>query len=975
MPRNSEKTVNVKLAECLRYMHPGWNVGAEQTEVFVAVSMQPDIVVSREGGLTVVVETEIAPASTVEKDARSRLEQVVKQTGEKLDQCIAVKLPKSLRTAKQQDLETEVNSATYQFVVFTEEGDDGLYSHIVRWPAKGWLEGSLDDLAGCIETVALSEKRVAEGTKILEMGVGQSAGYLGFHARPFIHKRLADKLQQVPGEQTNRMATAILANAVIFHMRLATLHPKVNDLSSCFAETQIYLRNEVLEAWRAILEINYWPIFKLASDLLKLIPHRFAHHVIDRLERMATRLVEIGAADIQDLSGRMFQQLIADRKFLATFYTLPSSATLLAELAISRLNIDWSKRTAIHSIRVADLACGTGALLAATYHAIASRHRRTGGNDRLLHQGMMEKVFVGADIMPAAVHLTAASLSGMHPDQPFGHTHIINMPYGDKSNGDGVSIGSLDLIQANTTRPVFGTGRAVLSGTGELRDSQRSLEAQSPPIDDSAIDILEVPHGSMDVVIMNPPFTRPTNHESTDVPIPSFAGFSTKEDEQAKMSVKLKEVTQELARPAGHGNAGLASNFIDLAHAKLRPGGVLSLVLPAAFVQGFAWKNARRLIRQHYRDILVVSLATKGSSDRAFSADTGMAEILLVATRGENDESEREKICIANLYSRPKTPLEAGVTARAINLNLADSEMKSGPIRHTEIQWAGSFFRSDDWSAVGIREFSIARFMEAIAAGNLLLPQRRKPVPIPICPLNRLGQRGYLDRDINGRTSDGQPRGPFDIELLSVVPEYPVLWSHDAKRERLLVVAPDSQAVARRGCQERGVKLWHEGASRLHFNRDFRLNSQSLAACLTERVTLGGRAWPNFLTNEHWEIPIVLWANSTMGLVSFWWAGTRQQSGRSILTITRLPQLLSIDASSLSAEQRTTCEQIFDELRDRSFLPANEAYRDEARQALDRMLLIDVLGLDAGLMDHLAILRNQWCAEPSVHGGKETRPH
>ena len=34
------------------------------------------------------------------------------------------------------------------------------------------------------------------------------------------------------------------------------------------------------------------------------------------------------------------------------------------------------------------------------------------------------------------------------------------------------------------------------------------------------------------------------------------------------------------------GNAGLASNFMDLAHNKLRDGGVLALVIPFAFVHG-----------------------------------------------------------------------------------------------------------------------------------------------------------------------------------------------------------------------------------------------------------------------------------------------------------------------------------------------------------------------------------------------------
>lgn len=40
------------------------------------------------------------------------------------------------------------------------------------------------------------------------------------------------------------------------------------------------------------------------------------------------------------------------------------------------------------------------------------------------------------------------------------------------------------------------------------------------------------------------------------------------------MSERLKVVRRSLSEPAGNGNAGLASNFLDLAHVKLKPGGV-----------------------------------------------------------------------------------------------------------------------------------------------------------------------------------------------------------------------------------------------------------------------------------------------------------------------------------------------------------------------------------------------------------------
>ena len=70
------------------------------------------------------------------------------------------------------------------------------------------------------------------------------------------------------------------------------------------------------------------------------------------------------------------------------------------------------------------------------------------------------------------------------------------------------------------------------------------------------------------------------------------------------------------------------------------------------------------------------------------------------------------------------------------------------------------------------------------------------------------------------------------------------------------------------------------------------------------------------------------------------------------------------------------CQAIFEDYKNREFLPANEAYRDETRKNLDHELLFgitSVLKLDPALGEGLNLLRKQWCAEPSVHGGKGTR--
>ena len=111
-----------------------------------------------------------------------------------------------------------------------------------------------------------------------------------------------------------------------------------------------------------------------------------------------------------------------------------------------------------------------------------------------------------------------------------------------------------------------------------------------------------------------------------------------------------------------------------------------------------------------------------------------------------------------------------------------------------------------------------------------------------------------------------------------------------------------------------------------------------------------------------------------MGLISFWWAGSRQQRTRPELTVTRHPELLILDPRRFTSEKLMKFEEIFQEFREQDFKPANEAYRDKVRQELDRKILVELLEFDQSIMENLEILREQWCHEPSVHGGKKTAP-
>jgi len=955
MAQNTEPQMNGALARALRRRHPLWDentVHAEQTRVLKDARKQPDILVEIKDRQPVVIETEVEPGANVEREARGRLGAISSSTTARIESAIAVKLPARFRDGM---LDEIIETATDLRYAALRESADGV---VKRWPETksdsdsepAWIETDVNGLADVIEDLSLSERILARGTSNLEDLVRDTANLLNAAGENPL-KQIAKKLHQEAGEQTNRMAAAIFVSAFMFHAAIEKQEQNGEVVPALPKHAQINM-SSVMSVWNEILAINYEPIFHIACELLDCLPDTAVKKTMKHVRYGINDLTDLGVGTYHDLAGQMFQKLISDRKFIATYYTLPSSARLLAELAVGRLKVDWSDADAIKKLKIADFACGTGALLSAAQRAIYSRHRRAGGNDVNLHTAMLENVLIGMDIMPAATHLTCSMLSSAHPIVSYDESQIHTITYGARSktvsdiNDETISIGSLDLLDASSIY-MFDTGITTMRGRG---GGDKKLDKFLAP-----------PNSSCDLIIMNPPFVRAVGQEGgkRGVPVPSFAGFETSEDEQREMSAILRRHYKKIKNGAGDGKAGLASNFIDLAHIKLKKDGALALVLPFTFTQGPAWQKARKLISDEYRDLSIFSIASRTSQGRAFSADTGMAECLLVATKGKSAQS---KSFLFNLAQRPSSLLEAATVANDA------ADLKKTPafkiVEQNILESVGA----------GIQSQEVVKSIRALTEGKLLLPRETKTWAIPITLLGQIAKRG----EYHTKFMQGYSGAVFQRRAIrkGEVPTYPILWRHNAKNQKNLVISPDKACDVIDEHGEQANEIWKRTASKLHSNRDFTTNSQSLAMCLTDKKSLGGRAWPNVLPHDSaHEIPLLLWANSTFGLMLFWWTGTRQQLGRSCISIDKLPDLPVLDTRALDKKQLALAQTIFDEFKGREFLPANEAYRDETRQDLDKAILVDLLKLPAELLEPLDLLREKWCAEPNVHGGKKTAPN
>ena len=955
-PRHSEPSANNELGDLLRGMLFGCQVRSENTQLIDGQpSLQLDNLITAPDRAPVVVEAEYAALGSGEADALGRLGLPVVNETHSIEAAIALRYPDSVRFAD--DLRSALNSARLSYAVFYDDDDN------TRFPGSGWLEGSVSDLADLIRLVSVPHKAVNAAADALEDGIDKAATILNQMAenRPNTSAAIARLLGMADVTQTRRMASAILANALVFHERIAGMHDGVNNLELVCGPDVSNPKSATLAAWAAILDINYWSIFAIARDILTQLPASEASRVLNVLRNTAEEFGATGVNNAHDLTGRIFQRLIADRKYLATFYTLPASAALLARLAVAKMDgIDWFDGEAIGRLRIGDFACGTGALLSAVYDQIAARHERAGGDPSAIHVQMMEEVLYGCDVMPSAIHITGSTLSGAYPDIEFGQSRLYTMPYGRQSDGS-VSIGSAELLRSSGVQTLFNTSDPALrtGSVGEQTAAQVTVE---------------IPDEGFDLVIMNPPFTRAgSDWEGNDRDedyVKQFRGLSTDLDTQKDMSKKLSAFSK---RTCYHGYAGIASAFAALAHRKIKRGGVLALVLPLSAAAGLSWQKFRKMLADHYEAVEVWSISANGS-DTAFSSDTGMAECLVVARRKPDGTSTVVPALFASLTDRPSEFVASASIASAVSLVSQPRGINDGPFGGTPLsvgnEKVGELLTvplPDDgavWGGVRLRDCSLAQIAHSMSHGRLWLPAQARSLPIPMARLDEIGSRGWHDMNIVGA------KAPFTKAAPSQTSTYPCLWNHDAKKETYMICAPDFQLQVRQGMEDRAVQAWST-ASHAHLNRDFRFNSQPLTVAFTDRPSVGGIAWPNVrLPHARFDCAFTVWGNSTLGMMCYWWNANKQHDGRGRTTVSGMESLPVLDLRSLTEGQFATAQAILDEFRDLELQPAYLADADPNRALLDRRVVCDLLGFDEEIYRAVRSLSAKWCAEPSVHGGK-----
>ena len=561
---------------------------------------------------------------------------------------------------KDADARLRQRPATVVFAVCYPDGvtEDNLAEATLTWtvrvkagePAGDWSTGDVTQLAQAVQQAPRSLSGADVAAQLLSDGLDAVVQRLKTPVRQALARAL-DLPATKPGggEQSDGYYVAakrgmlVVATAMLFHHRLQDYLPAQRpdgyngdwppaSATGCAEQSSVI--NAFREAWRGILAVDYRPVFETGrAALAELTADPDTGQAVRSLAEVVARVSERVTGLRHDLLGRIFHQVLDTARYDGSFYTSTAAAVLLATLALREQDADWSDPNAVAALRICDPACGTGTLLMAAAERIRDLRNAAGRgdpeDDEALGLLLVEDVLWGYDVNLTATHMAASTLGMLSPTTRFSRMNIHRALLGVF---DGAPyLGSLDFLSGQARLAAWP------SATQQVESEQGTAEPPPP----------------MDLVIMNPPFTRDSlRHDQ----------FS-RADEQA-IKRREKEILEGQPHRAAARLHSSGGAFTVLAEKMLTDNtGSLALILPSVVPTAPGNLELRKYLAQRLHIDTIVS-----SHDPArifFSENTSIGEVLLICRRWKG-AGPKPPTRVVNLARNPATPLEALDTAARI---------------------------------------------------------------------------------------------------------------------------------------------------------------------------------------------------------------------------------------------------------------------------------------------------------------------
>lgn len=788
-------------------------------------------------------------------------------------------------------------------------------------PSGEWSEGGVPQLAQAVQQAPHS----LSGTDVAAQMLSDCLDQVVRMLKPSVWQALARNLDlpatnpqgQQPSDRyyvAAKRSMLVVATAMLFHHRVQEHLPVLCPPSyggpwppasagQC-AETDAPI-SAFRDAWRGILAVDYRPVFetgRVALGTLSTAPD--SGQAVGKLAEVVARVSELVVGLRHDLLGRIFHRVLDTAKYDGSYYTSTAAAVLLASLALRDQDAAWSDADAISHLRICDPACGTGTLLMAAAERIRDLRNAAGPNDpeddAALGLLLVEDVLWGYDVNLTATHMAASTLGMLSPKTRFSRMNIHRALLG-VFDGEPY-LGSLDFL----------SGQIRLAPWPSIAQQVESEAAADPP-------------PLLDLVIMNPPFTRDSlRHDQ----------FSHA-DEQA---IKRREKELFADRPTYM--AGNSGAFLALGEYLNRPdAGTLATVLPLMAMTDASGREIRKHLASRYHIDTIV--APHDPQRIFFSENTAIGEALLVCRRWDGD-GPKPPTRVVNLARNPATPVEALDTGSRIERL---TKAGNGVSHDLTIQWVSADrIEGGDWQAVNLFSPFLMDAYRNLTEAN--------PKAAPTVPLRHLAEIGPAGQRI---------RDAYTRSALPTVSGRRALWFHKTDITQSMLAETDVYIEPKASKRHLADRYWEQRGDLLLPQKLWLPLVRVAAVMLPERAV--GSIWmPCRPHDPTIAKALCLYLNSTPGILTLLGDRDNRKPSYPSFSLDTLRSLPVPDFTALDLASRDFLSSWFDWLKHDELLPLPQMHEDPVRQNIDEAVT-DALGLDP---EWVASVRRELAQEPAV---------
>ena len=809
-----------------------------------------------------------------------------------------------------------------------------------------WASGVPESLAAYIRRAPAQLGNADLAAAVLGGEIEKALDHLSFEQKKALSQRLD---LPASNDETDKKYDAaakrgmlVIASAVMFHARLdshlAGSRPKTDartggdeeyrgDWPPASAQDCGHSRDVVgayRKAWSAILALDYKPVFQTAVaglDAPGAEPNWGA--AVRIVSDAALELARDIAGGRQDVMGRLFHRVLDTARYDGSFYTGTAGAALLSTLAVRPSDRDWSAPDALSGFAAIDPAAGTGTLPI----AVAARIRDLAPQSEAVSKSLVEDVLHAYDVNLTAAHMAATTMGLMSPTTEFSRMNVHRVRLGParaEMGADGkmrernVSVGSLEYL---AERPFPSEGWPVYGLAGQV-DSGEDVDHEMP---------------QADLFVMNPPFTRDSLR---------FDQFSRKDE------LEIKRREQELLAGTPAHRSGASSGFVVLAQRKLKKDGRLAVILPSVGAQALSNSGIRVALAttMHIEFVVVI----KDPENLAFSENTAISEMIVIATNGEPDPAASTRF--VKILRNPRTP------AQAVSMGEAILRGESRP-EFIISDWRQERMRRGDWLPTQFVRNECESFFLRLSEGEWFPVAARSLA-------GELGPEGRRIRDTYSRSRQPESRQ--------------AIWFHKSDVQTTMRAKPESyvDAKPKKGKERLARKYWDQRANVM---LPMRLSTPTnrVAALYADDATVGSAFVPykpnrgvaeseigKAKTSHLHEQPLVdkacvAFLNSSIGLVALLGVTSNKKIVYPNWSLDDLLEIPFPRWSELTHSQVEWMAQAgYEKLADRPFEQLREMTGCETRLALDRAVS-EALGVP---WDEMETLRAALASEPGITG-------